>query len=221
MAEEKQQISKQEIIDHLNWDDSVNSVDIKIEIDGNIVQLKGTVPNYTSRLAAERDVYQVSGVNKVENFLKVKFPPSITIPDDNDLQENIIKMLSWNNMIDASDIGVEVNRGTVTLNGTVKSKWEKHMVESIANSNHGVVEVENNISVKLGKSILDRDIEKDIKRTFERSILIDEDNITVNVKNSIVELTGSVANIAIKREAYNTALYTAGVLDVIDNMTIK
>ncbi len=214
-------IKKQDIIDQLNWDDSVNNIDIKIEIEGNTVQLKGSVPNYTSKMAAERDTYQVSGVVKVENYLKVKFPPSVTVPTDNDIKENITKMLVWNNMIDAVNVEVDVNRGTVTLKGTVASKWEKHMIESLANSNHGVVEVDNQISVKLGKSVLDMDIEEDIKKAFQRSILIDEDNITVNVKNSIVELSGSVANIAVKREAYNMALYTAGVLDVVDNLTIQ
>lgn len=221
VKENNTRINKQDIIDHLNWDDSVNNIDIKIEIENNTVQLKGSVPNYTSKLAAERDVYQVSGVTKVENFLRVKFPFSVTIPDDNEIKENITKMLAWNNMINAENIEADVNRGTVTLTGNVGSKWEKHMVESLANSLHGVVDVENNISVKLGKSILDRDIEKDIKRAFERSILIDESNITVNVKNSIVELSGSVANLAVKKEAYNTALYTAGVLDVIDNLTVQ
>ena len=221
VKENKSRINKQDIIDHLNWDDSVNNIDIKIEIEDNTVQLKGTVPNYTSKLAAERDVYQVSGVANVENYLRVKFPPSVTIPDDNEIKENITKMLSWNNMINAENIELNVSRGTVTLTGTVGSKWEKHMVESLANSVHGVVEVDNNISVKLGKSLLDRDIEQDIKRAFDRSILIDEHNIVVNVKNSIVELSGSVANIAVKKEAYNTALYTAGVLDVVDNLTVQ
>ncbi|MFW5820974.1 MAG: BON domain-containing protein [Bacteroidota bacterium] len=221
MKESKSRINKQDIIDHLNWDDSVNNIDIKIEIEDNTVQLKGTVPNYTSKLAAERDVLQVSGVEKVENYLQVKFPPSVTIPNDHDIKENITKMLVWNNMINAENIEISVNRGTVKLWGSVESKWEKHMVESIVNSVHGVVDVENSISVKLGKSLLDKDIENDIKRAFERSILIDEDNISVNVKNSIVELSGSVANMAIKKEAFNTALYTAGVLDVTDNLTVK
>lgn len=212
---------KQKVIDQLTWDDSVNANDIQVEVQDSTVQLRGTVPNYTAKLAAERDALNVPGVLNLESFLKVEFPPRITLPGDPEISRNIKNMLTLNNRINAINIDVSTTDGVVTLSGTADSYWEKYEAENLANTAQGVVEVVNKIEVKPVKSVIDQEIEDDIRRAYERSGLIDESKIDVTVKNGIAHLIGVVENSLIKKEAHKTALYTTGVVDVIDEITIE
>ena len=221
MAALPEEIIKQKIVDQLTWDDSVNANDIHVEVHESTVQLKGTVPNYTAKLAAERNALNVPGVLNLESYLRVEFPPRITLPDDAEISRNIKNMLTLNNNINAINIDVTTSGGIVTLSGRADSYWEKFDAEDIANTAMGVVEVLNEITVKPVKSVIDEEIREDIVKAYERSSLIDDGSINVNVKNGIVHLTGEVPNILIKNEAFSKALFTTGVIDVIDEITIK
>jgi osmotically-inducible protein OsmY len=217
----KEEIIKQNIIDQLTWDDSVNANDIQVEVHETTVHLKGTVPNYTAKLAAERNALNVPGVLNLESFLKVEFPPVVTMPKDAEITRNIKNMLTGNSKINTLNIDVTTSKGIVELSGTTDSHWEKNEAEDIANTALGVIEVKNNIDVKPVKSVTDKKIEDDIKKAYERTILIDESRIEVEVRNGVVHLMGVAANRLIKNDAYKTALYTSGVVDVIDEVTIE
>ncbi len=221
MAPLTEEIIKQNIVEQLTWDDSVNANEIQVEVQDSTVYLKGNVPNYTAKLAAERDVLNVPGVLNLESFLEVHFPPKVTVPGDAEITGNIRNMLAWKSNIDASKIDIITKDGVVTLSGTADSYWEKYEVEDTANNALGVVDVINKITVRPVKKVLDKEIENDIKKAYERSILIDESKIEVSVTNGIVHLIGVVTNRLIKDEAYKKALYTSGVIDVIDEITIE
>ena len=48
----------------------------------------------------------------------------------------------------ATDIGVTVNSGVVTLSGTVENSTQRNAIENAANSVHGVKSVIDNITLK-------------------------------------------------------------------------
>ncbi len=221
MAPLVEELKKQDVVDQLTWDDSVNANDIYVNVDDRSVQLKGKVPNYASKIAATNAAFRVAGVRNVENYLDIEFPPSITLPTDDEITSNINNMLIWNSKILSSDIKVETINGVVTLTGSVSTYWEKYLAEDIANSARGVLEVNNLLNVELTKSIIDIDIENDIKEAYRRSILIDETKIEVSVTNGVVTLTGSVESYPIKREALDIAIYTTGVVEVNDQLYIE
>jgi hyperosmotically inducible protein len=56
-------------------------------------------------------------------------------------------LADWNTVLDDSDIDVDVDRGTVTLNGTVKSVEAKTKAVSIAKATDGVKSVRDNLKV--------------------------------------------------------------------------
>ena len=221
MAALPEEIIKQKIIDQLTWDDIVNANDIQVEVFESTVQLKGTVPNYTAKLAAERDALNVTGVLNLESFLEVDFPPRIILPDDAEISMNIKSMLTMNSKINAVNIDVTTSGGIVTLSGTADSYWEKYEAEDVATKALGVIEVINKIVVRPVKSVIDKEIQNDIETAYERSGIVDESKIDVDVKNGVVHLTGTAANRVIKNEVFATALYTTGVIDVIDEVTIE
>jgi osmotically-inducible protein OsmY len=220
MSPLQEELQKQNVVDQLTWDSSVNSNEVHVEaVDGRI-RLEGKVPNYTAKLAAERDAYNVIGVTEVENFLEVEFPPAVTIPPDREIESNIKRMILLNARIASGDISVTVKDGVVTLSGVVETIWEKYEAEDVANSAAGVVDVQNNLEVILKEDIIDADIANDILATFQRSSLIDENRLAVEVNNGVVRLTGEAPTFAAKREAYNKALFTQNVRDVIDDIVI-
>ncbi len=220
MTRTVEEMKKQDVLDHLIWDDSVNANDVHVKIENDTVKLEGTVPNFTAKISAQRDAFRVKGVKNVENHLQIKFPPRITIPTDEEITENIKNMLLWNSRINSDSISVQTEKGVVTLSGIVNSFWEKYLALDIANSANGVTEVINTISVNPTKTVIDMDIERDIKNAFERSSLIDEDKIYVDVSGGVVHLIGAVSHYLIKDEAHDIAMYTAGVTDVVDDITI-
>ena len=66
---------------------------------------------------------------------------------DERVQEDVSDRLTEDHHIDASDISVDVKSGEVTLNGTVKSRFEKRHAEDIIEDCAGVKHVQNNIRV--------------------------------------------------------------------------
>ena len=214
------EIIKQDIVDQLTWDDSVDANDVNVSVTDGVAELTGTVPTYAAKMAAERDAYLIAGVITVENNLTIEFPAGIALPTDVEITSNIENKLVWDSQINAMGIRVETTNGIVTLTGVVDSYWEKTLAEDIAYYTHGVIGVVNNLSVTLPKSMVDVDIENDIIAAYKRSGLIDETKINVSVTDGIVHLTGTTSNYLEKAQAYNIAMFTSGVIDVINDITI-
>ncbi|HKK67582.1 MAG TPA: BON domain-containing protein, partial [Bacteroidales bacterium] len=122
--------------------------------------------------------------------------------------------------LNAENINVKSSDGIVTLEGKVYSYWEKSIAEAIANSSVGVMGVNNNLTVLPRKSFIDVDIENDIKRELEKNPLIDESKLNVSVSNGIVTLSGHVRYRVIKQQVIDIVTYSAGVIDLVDELTI-
>jgi hyperosmotically inducible periplasmic protein len=219
-AKKTDEFIKQEIVDQLVWDASVDATDVLVSVTDGVVRLSGIVPTYTAKRAAENNAWRVAGVVRVENLIEVEFPAGIKLPGDAEITNMIESKLTWNDQVDATNIEVKTLNGIVTLSGSVSSYWEKTLAADIAFTTNGVLYVENNLTVILKKSIVDLDIENDIKRAFRRNALIDADKVDVSVSNGVAHLSGRVPFYSMKEEAFDTAMLTAGVLDVIDDIII-
>ena len=63
------------------------------------------------------------------------------------ITEDVNEKLADDDLIDASEINVEVKEGVVTLTGSVERRWMKHQAEDLVERCSGVKDVENNIRV--------------------------------------------------------------------------
>ena len=214
-------VKKQEIIDQLSWNDSVNADNIQVEVSGNTALLEGIVPNYASKISAAINANMIRGINHVENNLKVELPVKSNLPDDKEITENIFNILRWQSNVSTENLKVESNEGIVTLSGTTETLWGRNQAEDIVNGIHGVLGVVNKIKVNVSRTGKDIEMEEDINKAFERSTIIDENKINVDVNKGTVHLTGAVANFPIKKEAIDIATYTKGVSNVIGDITIE
>ncbi len=211
---------KQEIIDQLVWNDSVNANDILVTVEGNLATLEGRVPSYAQKLTAEREAFLIAGITHVENLLDVAFPAEVGVPGDEEIADNVRSKMLWNDQLKAEGIVTECYNGVITLTGNVDSYWERNLAEEIAISSAGVFRVVNDLKVIPEISALDEDIKTDIISALRRNNLVDENLIGVDVENGTAHLQGTVPSYPIKREALNIAAYTAGVVDIIDDIRI-
>jgi osmotically-inducible protein OsmY len=220
MKPQSNEVIKKNIVEQLAWNDAIDANKVQVEIKDKKVILTGTVPSYSSKIDAAREAMSVAGNYEIENLLTVKFEAEHDIPNDFEITKNIQNILKWNSDINPVNIQVETDKGVVTLSGTVSRSWEKSKAEKIINATKGVVNVVNNIKVKPSSVRSDLDIERDLQKALERNPLIGEDAILVEVENGVINVSGSVATESIRDEILDQAINTAGVVDVVNEITI-
>lgn len=211
---------KRNVVDQLYWDTRVDASDVGVEVSDNTVRLTGTVPSYGARSAAEIDARSIPGVSTVDNEIGVRYPSTIEIPTDDEIRNRIVNLLIWNPAIDSTKIEVSVISGQVALEGSVDTYWKKLRAEELAAQVVGVVSVQNMLSIVPTGTFSDETIADSIVNALERSAAVDASAIDVRVENGIVTLTGNVPNELARQMVLNAVEYSAGVIDVIDNMAI-
>jgi len=215
------ELIKQDVVDQLTWDDSTDASKIAVEVDNGTVTLKGKVPSYLSKSAAESDALGVLGVTNVNNQLEVRYPSTQTFPSDTEIEENVRDTLAINPDIDLQDLEVSVSTGFVTLKGTVDALWKKVYAENLVETEGGVLGIENHLAVVPSRDILDKDIAADIVDSIERKAIVNANDVTVEVSNGHVRLTGTVPTHAARRAAYESAMYTYGVVSIEDHLNVS
>jgi len=142
---------------------------------------------------------------------------------DNQLQQDVIAELKWEPAINASNIGVVVNDGIVTLVGHVEKYSEKLDVEHAAQRVAGVKGLAIEIDVRLPGSSHRNDV--DIARAAENvlswSSNVPDNSIKVMVEKGWITLTGQVRWDFERRGAAAAVRHLMGVNGVSDQIEIK
>jgi osmotically-inducible protein OsmY len=212
---------KKEIVDDLYWDTSIDASKVQVKVDNGQVTLSGTVRSYAELRRAEDAACRITDVIWVNNQLIVMLPPAVTVPDDADIRQTVLNYLSENPDLDMTDIRVAARIGIVTLEGSVDEYWKKYEAECLASRARGVVDVVNEITVVPTMSIADKAIADDVRAAIERNFNVDIEDVTIEVEDGVVTLSGAVPNWAARQAALTAAERTAGVVDVIDNLVYR
>lgn len=162
----------------------------------------------------------VEGVASVENDLVVEYEPKITMPADAEIRAYVEEKIRWNTSLPEEDIDVSVENRWVTLDGTVDAFWKKVIAEEDVSEVHGVAGVHDKLAVVPTERISDQRIAEDVVNALDRDIRVMSEDVNVEVENGIVTLSGTIPTWTAKSAAYNAALYTYGVIDVVDNTTV-
>lgn len=221
MATRRDEVLKKDVIDQLFWDDRVDASEINVSVENGTVTLKGTVGTYSAKGAASTDAWAIEGVSSVNNNLTVEYPETFEVPTDDEIKANVETSLSLNLSIDVSDIDVAVTAGIVTLEGSVDAYWKKVRAENIASGITGVLDIINKITIVPTENFIDKDIAQDIMDSISRNYKVNVDNVDVKVEDGNVTLSGTVDDWSAYRAAMDAAEFTAGVVDVEDNLIIE
>jgi hypothetical protein len=74
--------------------------------------------------------------------------PKGYVRTDERIREDVCDRLSWNDEVDATDIVVRVDKGEVTLEGSVETRHMKRLAADLAEDVPGVTDVHNTVRVK-------------------------------------------------------------------------
>ena len=102
---------------------------------------------------------------------------------DNDLKQHVQSALDWEPSLDASDVGVSVDEGVVTLRGNVASYAEKVTAERVALRVYGVKAVANDLVVHLVSAFerTDTEIAQAAVAALKWNTMVPNDRVTVAV----------------------------------------
>ena len=141
---------------------------------------------------------------------------------DEQIKRDIVDNLLWNDSVDASDVGIEVNNGTVTLNGTVPNYAALVSAISEIWNVDGVIKINNLIQVKYpekNKVPSDSDIQIRAENILAWNPDLESSNIQLFVENGVVTLKGSVDTFWKKLKAKSVVTDLKGIL-LVDNQLV-
>jgi hyperosmotically inducible protein len=209
---------KDHVKNHLFWDSRVDASDVQVEVKNGHVTLKGTVPSYRGKIAAE-DIAMIKGVTVIDNMLDVRFAQE-DVPKNEELKTVVEAVLRSSPDIDANKLAVTVQGSEVALTGTTESFWQRRTAEEIVFNVLGVTKLTSTISIEPATPPQDKSIEQDVKSALERNSHIDSSEVNVKVEEGVVTLSGKVEDWLARREAIDAACLTAGVRGVQDRMSV-
>jgi osmotically-inducible protein OsmY len=123
--------------------DSLVPKTVDVKVDDGFVTLTGTANWQYQRDEADFVASNIAGAFDVLNEIELEYPT----PDRGDVQESIKKAFKRNAALDAEDLHVSTDNGSVTLRGTVSSWAEHDEAIDAAWAAAGVTSVRDDITV--------------------------------------------------------------------------
>ena len=142
---------------------------------------------------------------------------------DSEIQTDVMEELKWQSLLNASEIGVAVKDGIVTLSGIVDVYQKKVAAELAAKKVLGVKAIVEDIDVKTPESSRSKDLEiaKVILEALKWNSAVREDKIRIKVELGVVTLDGEVDWEFQRGAAYLTVANLIGVKHIINNIKVK
>jgi osmotically-inducible protein OsmY len=213
---------KRDISEQLAFNKQIDEAAIQVEVSDGRVTLSGTVPSYPTLSAAEKDARIVSGVQTVENRIRVEPPTEQpAVPADGEIQAAVERMLVQAPDVNIRDLALSVKSGEVVLEGSVDQLWKKFRAQEVSGIVAGVRAIHNHLVVVPSESVLDRTIGEGIEAALERMEPVDADRIDVEVTDGVVRLTGDVPNQASLLSAEDAARHSKGVIEVYNELRVQ
>jgi hyperosmotically inducible protein len=233
---------KQRVEKALQANSSLKDSSISVKsVNKGVVLLAGTAKTLSAHLRAVETVAWVPGVERVAS--EIESPDTLAdveiwrepAPKPSRTEHELwgsasdmwitsaTKMrLLTDSRTPALDINVETQAGVVTLFGIVPSQEAKAAAAADARKVSGVKRVVNELQVvasakQAAVKVRDEDIESEVKKAFEKA---DFKDISVEVKNGVARLTGTVPTGARRLEAAVLARSIQGVRAIKDDLRL-
>jgi osmotically-inducible protein OsmY len=206
-----------DVLAELEWEPMVDPAEIGVSVGDGIVTLNGTVKNLPEKWAAERAALRIAGVKAVANEIEVKLIPGGE-RNDADIARSALNALAWNTYVPQDRVKVEVEKGWVTLKGTVDWRYQKEAAENAVHHMTGVRGVTNGIGVK--PRVTSTEVREKIEKALKRSAEVDAQRVKIETVGDKVILRGSVRSFAERKEVERAAWSAPGVSEVENHIVV-
>ncbi len=142
---------------------------------------------------------------------------------DAQIQDAVIQQLKWNPLLNASEIGVAVKNGVVTLSGQVNSYLKKVEAENEAKKIAGVKAIAEDIQIGVSPVYkkTDAEIADAIVNALKWHSAVQEEKIKIKVEDGVVKLDGEVEWEYERKSAVSAIENLTGVRSVINYIRLK
>ena len=209
---------RQDVLDELEFEPSVNAAHIGVTANRGVVTLTGFVMSYAEKTAAERAARRVKGAKAIAEEVEVRLGSDTKRADD-EVAARAVDILKWHVGFPADRIKVKVEKGVVTLTGEVDWQFQKADADQAVHRLSGVVDVLNQIRVASPVHAIE--VKEKIEKALQRSAELEASRIKVETEGGRVILTGKV-HAWYERDIAERAAWSApGVTEVHDRITIE
>jgi osmotically-inducible protein OsmY len=142
---------------------------------------------------------------------------------DAQLKKDVITELEWDPAINASEVGVAVTNGVVTLTGHLDLYAKKYAIEKAVTRVEGVkaIAVEMDVKLEPGHKRSDTEIAAAVESALKWHALVPDDQIQVKVEKGWVTLRGQVSWDYQRQSAQKAVHNLVGVVGVSNAITLK
>jgi len=210
---------QRDVIEELKEEPSVDASQVGVAAKSGVVTLTGVVSSYAEKLAAEEVTKRVYGVHAVADDLVVRLPDG-SQRNDADIAKASLDALRWNLLVPDDLITVTVDKGWVTLEGTVDWQYQRNAAAEAVRPLTGVRGVTNVISIKPQVRISASDVKRRIFDAFRRSAELEARRIGIDAQNGKVILHGNVHDWSEIQEAQRAAYSVPGVVEVENRLSV-
>lgn len=201
----------------IKWEPLLHAAEIGVTVHEGVVTLTGEVDSYTKKMEAENAAKKVIGVKALVENIEVKFPNSWT-KTDAEVAKEVLTALQGNNSVPNDKVSVKIEKGWVTLDGTLAWNYQREAAKTAVSHLIGVKGITTNITVQ--SDVHDRIEKEDVENALALNWSIDDSDITVSVSGTNVTLTGTVNSWYQKDEAGRIAWNTPGIWNVKNDLTV-
>ena len=202
----------------LDWDPKVNANALGVTADDGSIVLMGAVSSNGEKLAAVKAAERVFGVRTVASDISVELPGE-HVKGDPEIAEAISRQLQWNTAV-PDTVKADVEKGCVTLRGTVEWSYQREAAERPVQLVRGIYHVTNLITVEPRVQLTD-DLEDRVHEALDRMADLEARSIgVVATGDGSVHLHGSVHSFAERRIAGHVAAAAPGVRHLLNELIV-
>lgn len=202
---------------------------ITVTVQDGDVTLNGSVGSAFERRRAE-NMSWVLGVNSVNGSdLRIEWwnendgqrVGNLVVRPDKEIEESLEDAFLHDPRVSAFKVDASVDRGSVTLTGTVDNLSAKQAAEQDARNSVGVWRVKNHIRVRPAAQSTDIEIAADVKVALTRSPFPQLSDITVSLHNGKARLYGDLESAFLREQAEAIVASVPGVIDVANHLVVS
>ena len=207
---------REDVERELGWEPIVPCSEIGVGVKDGVVTLMGLVDTYEAKHAAERAAIRVPGVKALSSQLQVR-PVGPAGRVDAEIAWAAANALSWNTLVPRDRIRPRVERGWITLEGSVDQPLQLAAAEEAVAKLNGVTGVTNLIAVRPGMAV--GELKEQVEQALRCNAEVDARRIVIDLDGDRITLWGCVASGA-QRDAAEQAVWSVpGVSEVSNHLT--